>query len=174
MVCSSIDARSWLPVIVVASPCCRASHSFRVPCIVHRSGMPTPWYHLGPWTTTSGRCWLIRNTGNPASRMGIMILWHWALDRLLAIRGYSKDFMMQYCIENHASACENRPDLTFSAHSVAFSHSAWVCDFWLPSMAMYTPKVSLASCTSNRSNSTLDVPGILRIVILPGFSSRRA
>jgi hypothetical protein len=42
---------------------------------------------------------------------------------------YSSDFMMQNCIENHASAGENLPDRTFSAHAVTFSHSSWVCDY---------------------------------------------
>jgi hypothetical protein len=56
MVCNSIDARSWWPMSVGASPYHRASQSLRIPCTVHRSGMPTSWYLCGPCTTVRVRC----------------------------------------------------------------------------------------------------------------------
>jgi hypothetical protein len=55
---------------------------------------------------------------------------HCFFDRLVAMRGYSMDFMMQNWSEYHASAGENLPVRTRSAHRLASLSSAWVWARW--------------------------------------------
>ncbi len=117
------------------------------------------------------RCRLIPNAGSTAALIGRIILSHCSFDRLVAMSGYSSDFIIQYCSENHASDCMNRLVRTLSAQHTAFSHSALVCAIWFPFIAMNTHCVSRASWTSSLSSSTLPLPVVSRIVMSPGDSS---
>jgi hypothetical protein len=67
------------------------------------------------------------NAGNAAALIGLMIFSHCAFERLVAISGYSSDFITQNCSENQASAREKHLVRTLSAHLTAFSKSACVC-----------------------------------------------
>ena len=61
--------------------------------------------------------------------------------RVVASRGYSNPFMIVLFNALHASSRRRWPDCTRSAHLVAFSRSACIMSFLLPSGARVTPRV---------------------------------
>ena len=107
--------------------------------------------------------------GSAQRKIGVMMLSHCFLVRLIASMGYSMVFMMVVFSACQDSEWESVLDRIWSANAVAFSFICRICSLLLPSMERKTPRVSRASegSTLSRCSRSPETP---RTDSSPGLS----
>jgi hypothetical protein len=124
-------------------------------CDQYKSGMLIPLDLRVPCTNALGMCRWILHRGRAVFRSGRRMSLHCALDRVVAVNGYSSDLIIVALMLYHASIGRNFRVLTPSHHWVTFCLSNITSSFIFPSGRIIMPSAFLASYTSSLELGTV-------------------
>ena len=126
-------------------PCWIIALMCSMPWVVCRSRIPRPLYSIGSCTAS---LFILRTTfirGSVEGSNAFMTLLHWFFVIVVAGRQYSSDFIIVVCTAIVVFVWFKCPLFRLVAHCLAFFSNCLHCSLQLPSPAIHTPSVSLAS-----------------------------